>query len=70
MKLVLIILNLANHLPRLSGGEAQRIKLVDELAKRGNNTLYIFDEPTTGLHNNDIEKLLQCLIDWSIKAIQ
>ena len=69
MSVGLSYIKLGQSATTLSGGEAQRVKLAKELAKRSTGkTLYIMDEPTTGLHFYDIHQLLKVIIDLRDKG--
>ncbi|MBE5788640.1 MAG: excinuclease ABC subunit UvrA [Clostridiales bacterium] len=65
-------LTLGEETPGLSGGEAQRLKLASEMGRQQDDTVFVFDEPTIGLHPKDVETLLnvfQTLIDHGATVI-
>ena len=65
-------LTLGEETPGLSGGEAQRLKLASEMGRQQDDAVFVFDEPTIGLHPNDVETLLkvfQTLIDHGATVI-
>ncbi|ORU72802.1 ATP-binding cassette domain-containing protein, partial [Francisella tularensis] len=69
MNVGLSYIKLGQSATTLSGGEAQRVKLAKELSKRSTSkTLYILDEPTTGLHFYDIHQLLKVIMDLRDKG--
>ena len=65
-------LTLGEETPSLSGGEAQRLKLASEMGRRQSDSVFVFDEPTIGLHPLDVQSLLtvfQTLIDAGATVI-